>query len=92
MPAQTWTTPEQRSYLLEEDSNWLVTKKSGGSLKGFYARTAAAFLTKWPAVPDKATLEKANGDEAVAKQEAEKSVLGVSVVILVTSMFSHHTW
>ena len=79
MPPVRWTTDEQLAFLKNEDLTWAAVKNGPNTLKSFYARVTAAFLEKWPAIPDKEIMEKAGGDSAKAQTMAEDKLHKVSI-------------
>ena len=60
---------------------WNSVKNGPHTLKSFYARVAADFLERWPAIPDKKIMEKAGGDLAKAQTMAEDKLHRVSIFV-----------
>lgn len=68
MPPQSWATPEQTKFLVQEDPGWSIAKNGETTLKSFYTRTTNTFLSRWPETPDEATLKDAEGDVVKAQE------------------------
>ena len=71
MAPQPWAMPEQQDFLRKEDAEWALTKAGPGHLKGFYTRTAIAFLKRWLMSPSEKILEAVGGDEVEAARLVE---------------------
>lgn len=78
MAPPPWATPEQLSFLAGEDAERVLAKVGSGTLRGFYSRTALAFLERWPVPPSTKILETAGGDEEKAKILVEEEMTHVS--------------
>jgi hypothetical protein len=81
MAPSKWASPEQESYLLAEDANWVLTKAGTGTLKNFYTTTTDTFLRKWP---DVITMEMED-PKVKTKEEAIENIRGVSFLISLRS-------
>jgi len=87
MAPPKWATTEQEAFLKNEDKKWEIVKAGTGTLKGFYTRTANAFLEKWPAEPDAKVLKLAKGNEALAKTMAETQARNARTTRLTQFLF-----
>ena len=80
MAPSRWATPEQLEFLITEDSKWEMTKAGSGTHKNFYARTAKAFLKKFP-----------DYEPAETQELVEAGLESVRVVVQFCFMFTDFT-